>query len=437
MVSYMILYQVNPNKWWWGAPLEPLGLRYSMTAAVCMIVGMVVSSRRVPDAKVIIDDWVLLVFVFCGIVLVSSDFGIGQTEYTSILLDKMIKMAVFLACMVRMGSTRKNFRIVLWTLVIGTLMVGYDAYTASSDDFFDGRLNSVGGVDFRESSGLAAHLASMLPLVAVVFITTPKWRWKLVAIAAGGLCVNTIIQCRTRSAFVGLIAGAAVALILAPRGRRGRVYATLAVGACCAFSLTDSHFWDRMNTIVRHNHSSADSTVASRLELWTIATNMFVDHPLGVGVGRFSEESRFYDTGEFVHAFALPRRVTHNTYLLCATELGVEGLTALILLVGISLRKLKHCARLAPYSANPPETRLMIFGCTLSVVVYLAAAAFTDRLYTESFWWVLGLPVMLKNAVAREVEGMVALGPLTGGDISRDEDLAANCDDGAASASFA
>jgi O-antigen ligase len=153
---------------------------------------------------------------------------------------------------------------------------------------------------------------------------------------------------------------------------------------------------------------------------------MFADHPLGVGVGRFREEARNYDTGQFRHAFSLPRRVTHNTYLLCATELGVAGLTVLTLLIALSLRKLQQCARLAPDTLRPTETRLISFGCALSVIVYLAAAAFTDRLYTESFWWVLALPVMLRAAIVREVESIVELTPVLAKEDADDDFVASD-----------
>ena len=44
-----------------------------------------------------------------------------------------------------------------------------------------------------------------------------------------------------------------------------------------------------------------------------------------------------------------------------------------------------------------------MYGTLLSVVIYLVSAAFTDRLYTESFWWVLALPVCLEQALLNEV----------------------------------
>ena len=227
IINYMMVYLVNPNSMWWGRPLEPLGIRYSMAAAVCLILGMIVSVGRVPTSKVFFGDWMLLLILFVVIVMASGWASPELSSYSAVLSDKMVKMTIFLFCFVRMGSTRRNLKAILCTLVIGSLVIGYDAFMAPADDFIRGRLNFVGGADFRESSGLAAHMAAMLPLIAVVAFIQRHWLWRVTAVVAGVLTVNTIVQCRTRSAFVGLLCGGVVALLMAPRGVRVKVYAAL------------------------------------------------------------------------------------------------------------------------------------------------------------------------------------------------------------------
>jgi O-antigen ligase len=158
-----------------------------------------------------------------------------------------------------------------------------------------------------------------------------------------------------------------------------------------------------MNTVLRPERFASDSTIQGRLELWAAAGKMFSEHPLGVGVGRFKEQVEEYNTGEQQHAFNVPRRVTHNSYLLCVTELGTQGAMVFCALIGLAFHKLRRCALLAHRTEDPAETRLLTYGCLLSMIIYLVAAAFTDRLYTESFWWVLAFPVCLQRAIVREV----------------------------------
>ena len=45
IITYMMIYQLNPDDTWWGKPLEDLDVRMSLTAAVCMILGMLISAH--------------------------------------------------------------------------------------------------------------------------------------------------------------------------------------------------------------------------------------------------------------------------------------------------------------------------------------------------------------------------------------------------------
>ncbi len=403
IVNYMMVYMLNPDKMWWGKPLDSFGLRYSMMAGVCLILGMIINAKRLPRTRGMFSGWTILLILFVAIALASGLIGYGYSNYSMNILDKQVKVTIFLLCLLKLATTRRNFTIVIWTLVIGTMLIGYDAYSAPADDFFAGRLNFVGGPDFRDSSGLAAHMAAMLPLAGAAFLATPSWRWRAMAAISGALAVNTIIQCRTRSAFIGLAAGLAVALIMAPRGRKGRIYVALSIGMIGAFSLTDGHFWNRMSTVAQPAEYSTDDTIESRFELWTVAGMMFADHPLGVGVGKFRDKIGSYRTPGLEHAFSVPKRVTHNSFLLCATELGVQGLLVLLAIIATSLVAIWRTARMAKFCEQPQQLRILAYGCLLSLVIYVTAATFTDRLYTESYWWVLALPICLETAVWREV----------------------------------
>ncbi|NOX59584.1 MAG: hypothetical protein GXP29_12120 [Planctomycetes bacterium] len=407
VITYMMIYQMNPDDTWWGKPFEDWGLRLSLTAAVCMILGMLLSSARVPRSKQVVGDWLMLLVMFTTIVLGSLWIGTSTSDYGDMLADKMVKMTIFLFCMVRMGGTGRNFRFVLWAFAVGTLLIGYEAYNAAPSDFADGRLNFIGGPDFRESSGLAVHMAAMLPLLGVLFLTSRKWRWKAFVLVAGVLAVNTIIQCRTRSAFVGLVIGAVVGIFFLPRKRRLSVGASIVVAVAGMLALTDQHFWDRMRTILGHEAYAEQGAIQARIELWSIGWKMFLEHPFGVGIGQFKQAIASYNTGTELFAFSIPRRVTHNSYLLCMTELGVQGILVLGSLLALSFWKLRQCCKWAKFSADPSETRLLAFGCLLSILIYTVAAGFTDRLYTESFWWILALPVCLERAVAQKCKAQV------------------------------
>jgi hypothetical protein len=321
--------------------------------------------------------------------------GYGYSLRPANMFEKLWKMFLFALIFARLATTRGNLRIVLWTLVAGSLYLGYDAFTAPASAFYLGRLELIGGPDFSTTSGLAGHLAAMLPIIGVVFLTTDKWKWRALALAAGILSLNTIIMCRTRSAFVGLVCGALAAMVMAPRVRRYRILCLLAVGSICAIALTDTHFWDRMGTLTDRQALATDGAAVSRADIWKASLSIIADYPHGIGPGNFSRVIGNYDSRYHY-------RASHNTLLVCFTEYGIHGGIILLMIIAGSLRLLYKCTRLAPQSDQPLETTLLAYGFLVSFVTYFITGLGTGRFYCESFWWVLLLPLCLYRVVVRE-----------------------------------
>ena len=217
-VLYIMVYQITPNDRWWGLPLAAMGIRFSLLAVLFTLLGLVISPHKVPRTKPMFTPWEWGLILLLGFsALTTYTIGIGPHEGSIRTFEKFWKMILFVLVLNRLASTRRNIRIVLWSLVIGSLYLGHDAYTAPASWFWLGRLSNVGGPDFRTTSGLGAHLTAMLPLIGVLFMTTRQWHWRGLILLSGALSVNGIILCRTRSAFIGLIVGIAVALVSLPK----------------------------------------------------------------------------------------------------------------------------------------------------------------------------------------------------------------------------
>jgi putative inorganic carbon (HCO3(-)) transporter len=398
LVNYIVLYQLMPWDRWWGRPLDELGIRYSLWAAMAMTLGVILNwhTRRMPRPHRFLNAWEV-VAILLVLVAVIGHFAIGPGEPgRALMLDKFCKMIFFVLCLTHLVSTRRYVMVVWWALALGTLQLGYDAFTAPSGEFVRGRLEAIGGTDFHHSSGFAAHLAAMLPLLGALCFVTRRWWCRLIPMLSGVLAFNAIVLCRTRSAFVGLLAGTATAVLLVPKSWRWRTYLTLVVVLVGAYALTDGGWWNRMNTIRDPEIAEQDAAVNLRLAVWHAGSRMVGDHPWGVGIGAF--EQRIGEWDPWVR-----HRAAHNTLLLCTAELGIPGLALFLGLVALSFRQLAAVHRMADRSDDPPATRMLVYGALISLVVYLVASMFTDRLYTESYWWILALPVCLHRAVAREV----------------------------------
>jgi len=394
VVNYLVAYQTDPTAAWWGVPLADLGIRFSLLAALCTMLGMVLSRRNLPAVPTF-SWWEVGVAALFVIAAINTVAGVEYGATARHEFEKLWKVLLFTLLLGRIAASRANLKIVLWTLVAGCLYIGYDAFTAPSRAFVMGRLESIGGPDFSTTSGAAAHLSAMLPIVGAVFLIAGTWRAKLLACAAGALTVNAIIMCRTRSAFVGLLIGVLVALMAAPRVRRYRIHALLATGVVVGIGLADEHFWARMSTITDSQTLETDLATVSRKEIWLASVRIFADHPFGIGAGNFTRVIGDYDPRH-------NKRSTHNSLVVCFVELGVQGGFVFVCITIGSFYLLYRTMKLADFTADPLETKLIAYGLLISLSTYLVTALGTQRFYCESFWWVLALPLALHRIAAGE-----------------------------------
>jgi len=395
VANYMIAYQLHPPVRWWGEPLNAIGMRFSWLAMWFIILGLLFSSRRKPAVRPWISLWELGVCVLVGLGLFNAVFGIGFGGTAQFAFEKFWKLQAFVLILGRLTTTRQNLKIVIWTIVLGSLYMGHDAYTASPWRFSFGRLDVFGGPDMSTSSGASAHLVAMLPIIGIAFLIAKKWKWKILAAVSGAFTVNAIILCRTRSAFLGLLAGALAALLMAPRARRYRIHLLVAIAALVASSLTDTHYRERISTLTDQQAMDVDPAVVGRFAIWHASARIILDFPAGVGLGNFSRVIGKYD----------PRywdRSSHSTIVTCFVELGIPGGVVFMVILFESIRLLYMSARRAHLSDEPLETKLIAYGLLVSLTTYAVTGLGTERFSCESFWWVLAFPLCLYRVVAGE-----------------------------------
>ncbi len=396
VVNYMAAYQSNPPVTWWGKPLADIGMRFSMLAASFTLVGLLTGRRKVPIVRPVLSLWELCVIGLVLVATLNTLIGVGYGPAARGSFDKFWKLQLFVLIIARLATTRRNLNLVLWTLVLGSLQMGYDAYTAPASAFWKGRLTSFGGSDINTSSTAAAHLTAMLPIIGVVYMCTRSWFWKLAALASGAFTVNAIVLCRTRSAFIGVACGALAAIVMAPRARRFRIHAMLIIGGLMALSLTDNHYWERIGTLTQAETFEEDYAAVSRFDIWLASVGMMSDYPLGVGLGNFTKMIGSYDV-------RYANRSPHNTIILCFTELGIVGGLLFLMLIAESFRLIFRCYRIASQSEEDIKSKLLVYGMLVSLVSYFVAGLGTERFSCESYWWILVLPLCLHRIVVSEM----------------------------------
>lgn len=328
--------------------------------------------------------------------LLSLVTGKGQSTQTMMLIDKMLKVVVFLLVMSHVLISRQRLWILVVVLTLSTLYLGHEARNAPPGAFMKNRLDGIGGPDFRESAGLAIHLCALLPFVAVT-LRCRTWWLRIVAFLAAGYGINAVLLCRARSAFLASLVAGLAALVYAPRRHRRWIAVALVAGAIGVGVLSDSWFWKRMDTIIV-DEEERDSSAATRLIIWAAAWDMVMENPLGVGVGRFDHEIRKY-TDKLQNM----RRDAHNSFVLCAGEIGAVGLAAYLLTLGLAWATLGRAAKMTRQLVDRDLFEWVILANRLAIIVYVVAGMFVSRFYTEGMWWLLILPVCVVRAITAEV----------------------------------
>ncbi len=394
IVAYILHYEISPETQWWGQNIAHWGVRFSFILAAFTAVGIALNHSRLRYGKKILasQEWLLIGFValiWLSHAIWATEVKFGEGDHPGF---KMTKVLIFVLMLTHVITTTKHVKVLFWAFVVGTIFLGYQAYTANPHMFVTGQLNGIGGPDFRNSNSLAAYLVACLPIIAVQFIMSGRIG-KAVCLVAGVLTVNTIVLTRSRSGMVGLAAGAIVALLAAPKQYRKTILVGLIIVAIGGYALTDPGYWERAETITVKEGERGGS-IEGRIDMWKASVEMLRDRPFGVGAGNFPSAIKGY-------AGDRSARDAHSTFVRCYSELGIQGLIVYLLLILGSMRILWQVHKES--KSLPKPARDVLGWSSYAVAVGLTVIVFcgltSTNLYVEGPWWFLAMPVCLARAL--------------------------------------
>ena len=150
-----------------------------------------------------------------------------------------------------------------------------------------------------------------------------------------------------------------------------------------------------MATLTDRGELVKDYAVEARLGILKASVHILADHPTGVGLGNFTKAIGPYDP-EFYN------RTSHNTFVTCFVELGVFGGLLFLSIIGGSVLLLLRTSRIVNLTDDPARTRYIVYGLMISLVTYVVTGVGTERFSSESYWWVLALPLCANRMAAGE-----------------------------------
>jgi len=387
----------------YGRPANPMGI--PMIIAALLFVAWIFAPAKKMNLHVVCF-FLLLGEMSIGVVTASNNFAayIATEGMTLILLCTCIPLIQFV------DSLRK-IRIFVNVLVLVFIYVGVWAILS------EGR-----GPGWQDENYAAAMMCIAVPLAYFSIPLSERRAVKVFHGVAIGIFLIALIASESRGGFIGMVGAVLFCVLNSARKKQALIF--LVIGALLVSIVAGPKYWEDMGTITDTKESTADM----RLELWTIAWQMFLHNPLlGVGPGNYRWRIGDYQSAEQLEKFGrvlTESVVVHSTYFEILSELGIIGsaLFAAILFRTLKdLRRIRSGVRsgdvgasnlrhgpISGHERHGPTDAQQLQYCSMaimgSLIGYLLSAAFVSFTYYSHFWLLAALAAAL-NEVAKDGAG--------------------------------
>ena len=383
---YMMTFFAHPLFWWWGDILD--GYRWNFYAGLLLLGTLVTTNSRTPltgQSPLSTKAVRILLFLAINAVVVHVLFAANADSSLGWLTNKL-KFILLFFLMQYAIKDEKDYRIVVLSIALGMGYIGYEATINERGSFSGGRIEGIGAAGVTSSNQLASLLITGLPLATTLLMTAAAPWVKVVTVACSALAFNVVLMCNSRGAFLGLILGGVVFLIMSSGPARKYAKRLLALVMLGTFlMLGDPEILNRFMTTFS-GEAQRDNSAQNRIIFWTAASRMLLDYPMGSGGNSFSE-GRGWRYMPRVRSEASDTRAIHNGFLTEATDWGIQGFILMLAFLW-AIWSTTWQGRKAALSAGDGKT-MMIFGCmAAALIAWMVSSVFGDYLDQEWGYWV-------------------------------------------------
>ena len=387
---YLLCFFAHPLFWWWGRDL-PETWEWSFYAGCVFLLSVVIQAAKgISGPKdtetTVICGLALAMIVNATVVhlLLAPNYSVSAESYG--LLAKFVLLFFMIVASAR---TDRDYRLLLWSIVLGATYIGYEVTINDRGSFSSGRLEGAGVPGAKMANNLASLFVTVLPLVGGLFFVGKKWEKVLAAICAP-LILNVVLLCNSRGAFLGMAVAAVGFLGAVPRNARKQAISGLALAGLATFLLLgDPDIARRFQTIFVSSEQDLDNSAQSRLTYWAAGVRMIADHPLGAGGAGFK---KVYAIRYLGPANVNEARSVHNGFLNEAAEWGLQGLALRLLFIGAAVGLMLRMARYRT-AQQDPHGAVMCAALIGSLLAFLITCMFGDFLDAEWGYWIIALVV--------------------------------------------
>jgi len=371
LVNYLLFLYVRPQDYMPGLMGAPIMLLLSAATFVLMILHMAIYQRTIVLAK---SPQNALVLWFLAAIAAShlAHMALSATLDETLNFLPTVVMYFLIANLVNTPGKLK-FTVVLLVLLTTVLAAqGLVQYFTGAglggQETFDGRIQGVG--IFADPNDLAIALVIVLPWMFLKLFESPSALERVFSALVMAVLVYALYLTASRG---GLLAFAVLMMILLMR-RFGRGLGLVAGGLVLMAVFV---LGPRMSSI-----STGEASAYGRVQAWGIGLDLFESHPLfGVGARSFTQ-----------YHF----RTAHNSYVLCAAELGIFGLYPWVLAIYLSIKNNQYIARHLQGSALR-DAALYVDTVRYGLIAFVLAAYFLSRTYNELLFILLALSAAITH----------------------------------------
>lgn len=326
-VMLIILVIYIPNQLHFPADLGLKGMNVLNILIALTLLAMVATGARNPRPAPIRWRIALLALTLCVAFLVAqfrapADVLYDLTVLKSVLTGMLMYFIFYHSATDRDRIDRLTATILLVAFVAAlegareALDYGIGQYSMTH------RVSGPFGHTYENANRAGAFYATFLPLfLALMLFSRTNKRMALAGLIGTGCTIFAIFATYSRQAY--FIAALAAAVLSIRRN--------IAVGALALFALAGWTYWAPAAAVERvemtyvegeGGEEQLEVSARSRLQIWSGAGRMIMEHPFGIGLNRFQGEIGSYAEVSNLDA--------HNSYVLVAAEGGLHSLLVLL-----------------------------------------------------------------------------------------------------------
>lgn len=348
------------------------------------------------DIKCSLLKYILIYFL---VIIMQIPFSYDIETSLNIFADRFVKfafMTFFIVAFVRSPTQLKYF---IGAFLLACLKMGEEGFVGIITGGLiwenQGIIRLHGSTPIYEHPNSFAGMAlGTLPFVYYLLPLSDKYI-KLMLMLVCFFSMVVIIYTGSRTGYVGIITF--LLYIIYKSDKKIKCMIGILIVTISVMLIVPNDYVERLSSIYTQNDKEGRS-IEVRKEIIKDAWHIFLDHPLGVGLGAFPK-IRMEKYGRI--------QDTHNLYLEIATNIGIQGLVAFTLLIYSLINTLK---KIANYANN----KLVIYdkcnyvvnidlkyveavaNATIGfIIVRLSLGLFGMDLYEIYWWFAIGITLSL------------------------------------------